>query len=144
MVFPELILEDYLMPETPQLYCSDDLLHSLVKAAHCSFILLAMRNEDKSIDVFDVANLLSVETLAADDLVNTLLHFGFILPVEDGDQFTITASGVDMLSPQPENSPWHYDPELPNQGARLPTYVAFDLLPLRIWSYHRSLSSKNN
>lgn len=127
-----------------ELYCSDDLIRSLVDAAHCSFILMAMRREDKAIDVFDVSNLLSVEILAADDLVNTLLHFGFILPVEDGDLFTITASGVDMLSPNPENSPWKFTPEMANLGDRLPTYVAFDLLPLRIWSYRRGLTNKKD
>ena len=127
-----------------ELYCSNSLIRSLVEAAHCSFILLAMRREDKPIDVFDVANLLSVEILAADDLLNTLLHFGFILPVEDGDQFTITASGVEMLSPNPENSPWQFTPEMASLGDRLPTYVAFDLLPLRIWSYHRGLTNKKD
>ena len=87
------------MNNLPSLYCSDDLIRSLVDAAHCSFVLIAMRREDKPIDVFDVANLLSAEILAADDLLNILLHFGFIPPVEDGDQYTITAPGVEMLSP---------------------------------------------
>ena len=127
-----------------ELYCSDDLIRSLVDASHCSFTLMAMRREDKPIEVFDVANLLSVEILAADDVINILLHFGFILPVEDGDQYTISASGSDMLSPHPENSPWQFTPEMASLGDRLPTYVAFDLLPLRIWSYRRGLTKKKD
>ena len=38
------------------LYCSDDLLQSLIEASHCSFVLLAMRQEDKPIDVFELIN----------------------------------------------------------------------------------------
>jgi len=129
------------MPKTSPLYCSDDLIHSLIEASHCSFVLLAMRREDKPIDVLDVANLLDLEIIPADNLLNTLLHFGFILPVEDGDRYVITPSGIDMLSPAPANSPFHYDPELPIDGDRLPSYVAFDLLPLRIYAYRSKFNS---
>lgn len=131
------------MPKPDPLYCSDELLRSLVEASHCSFILLAMRREDKPIESFYIANLLSVDVLAAEDLINMLLRFGFILPVEDGDRYTITQSGIDMLSPAPGNSPFHFDPELPIQGDRLPSYVAFDLLPLRIYAYRRKFANDN-
>ena len=135
--------KDHSLSKPPPIYCSDELISSLVEASHCSFILLVMRREEKPINVYEIANLLSVEILAAEDLVNILLHFGFIVPIEKGDRYIITQSGIDMLSPKPANSPWHFDPELPYSGDRLPSYVAFDLLPLRIWSYrHRKFSSE--
>ena len=107
------------MSEIQSLYCSDDLLQSLIEAAHCSFVLLAMHLEDTPIDIFDVADLLRVDILAADDLINLLLHFGFILPVGQGAMYTISQSGIDMLSPAPETSPFHFDPALPYVGDRL-------------------------
>ena len=131
------------MPKPPHLYCSDELIHALIEASHLSFILLVMRREDKPIDVFDVANLLDVEIIPSDYLLNTLLHFGFIIPIEDGDRYIITPAGIDMISPKPSNSPWDFDPELPYAGDRLPSYVAFDLLPLRIYAYRRLLNSND-
>ena len=128
------------MSKKDPLYCSDHLFRSLVEASHCSFVLLAMRQEDQPIDVFDIADLLRVDILAADDIVNILLRFGFILPVGQGARYTITQSGIDMLSPAPENSPFHYDPALNIRGDRLPSYIAFDLLPLRIYAYRSKLS----
>ena len=128
------------MSKSDPLYCSDELLQSLIEASHCSFVLLAMRQEDEPIDAFDVADLLRVDILAADDIINILLRFGFILPVGQGARFTITQSGIDMLSPAPENSPFHFDPELPYSGDRLPSYIAFDLLPFRIYAYRSNLS----
>ena len=131
------------MPKPDPLYCSDDLLQSLIEASHCSFVLLAMRQHNKPIDVFDVADLLRLDIIAADDLVNMLLRFGFILPVKDGSRYTISQSGIDMLSPAPANSPFHFDPELPYTGDRLPSYIAFDLLPLRIHAYRTGKFSIN-
>jgi hypothetical protein len=144
MVFPEIILEDDLMTDPTDIQCSDDLFRSLIEASHCSFILLTLRRLDRPVDIYDIANFLTLELLAADELIDTLIHFGFVIPVGSGDKFIITPSGIDLISPKPLNSPWAFDPALPYDGDRLPTYVAFDLLPLRIWSYHRSLSSKNN
>ena len=132
------------MPNPEPIYCSDDLIQSLIEASHCSFVLLALRQEDRSIDVFDVADLLRVDILAADDLVNMLLRFGFILPVEGGAKYTITQSGIDMLSPEPSDSPFHFDPTLPYSGDRLPSYIAFDILPLRIYAYRRKFSNNKN
>jgi hypothetical protein len=129
------------MTKSPPLYCSDDLLQSLIEASHCSFVLLAMRQEDQPIDVFDVADLLRLDIIAADDLVNMLLRFGFILPVKDGSSYTISQSGIDMLSPAPGNSPFKFDPSLPYAGDRLPSYIAFDLLPLRIYAYRSKFSN---
>jgi hypothetical protein len=100
-----------------------------------------MRQKDEPIDVFDVADLLRVDIIAADDLVNMLLGFGFILPVGSGAKYTITQSGIDMLSPAPANSPFHFDPSLPYAGDRLPSYIAFDLLPLRIYAYRSKFSN---
>ena len=93
------------MPKPPHLYCSDELIHALIEASHLSFILLVMRREDKPIDVFDVSNLLDVEILAADDLLHTLHHFGFIIPIDEDGRYIITPAGIDMISPKPSNSP---------------------------------------
>ena len=73
-----------------------------------------------------------------------LIRFGFILPVNNGDEFTITPSGIDLISPKPVNQPWDFEPTLDLDGGRLPTYVAFDLLPLRIYSYRRTILSSGN
>ena len=132
------------MPQPSELHCSDDLFRSLVDATHCSFILLAMRRLDQPLDSFEIAELLCLELLHCEDLLDTLINFGFILPVEDGDKFTIPPSGSDLISPKPLQPPWEFDPTLRVEGDRLPTYVAFDLLPLRIWSYRRGQFSSNN
>ena len=125
------------MTESPNIQCSDLLFKSLIEASHCSFILLTLRRLDRPADVYEIAELLSLEILTCEDLFDTLIKFGFVIPVENGDMFTITRSGIDLVSPKPLNSPWNFDPDLPYDGDRLPTYVAFDLLPLRIYSYRR-------
>ena len=123
------------MPQPSDLHCSDDLFRCLVDACHCSFILLALRRLNRSLNSFEIAELLSLELPHCEDLCDTLIKFGFILPVEDGDKFTITPSGRDLISPKPIQPPWEFDPAPQVDGDRLPTYVAFDLLPLIIWSY---------
>ena len=133
------------MTEPPDIQCSDDLFRSLIEASHCSFILLTLRRLDRPADIYDIANFLTLELLAAEELIDTLIHFGFVIPVGVGDKFIITPSGIDLISPRPLTSPWKFDPDLPYDGDRLPTYVAFDLLPLRIYSYRRGkLSSGRN
>ncbi len=94
------------MPQSSELHCSDDLFRSLVDAAHCSFILLAMRRHNRPLDSFEIAELLSLELLHCEDLLDTLIKFGFILPVEDGDKFTMTPAGSDLISPKPLQPPW--------------------------------------
>ena len=42
------------------------------------------------------------------------------------------------------SKPWDFDPTLNIDGDRLPSYVAFDLLPLRIYSYRRSALYTND
>ena len=132
------------MPQPSELHCSDELFRSLVDAAHCSFILLAMRRLDQPLDSFEIAELLCLELLHCEDLLDTLIKFGFILPVEDGDKFDITPSGIELISAKPLQSPWKFDPTSQIEGDRLPTYVAFDLLPLRIWAYRRGLLSSGS
>ncbi len=90
-----------------------------------------MRRHNRSLDSFEIAELLSLELLHCEDLLDTLIKFGFILPVEDGDKFTMTPAGSDLISPKPLQPPWELDPTLQVEGDRLSTYVAFDLLPLR-------------
>ena len=131
------------MPKPPNLYCSDDLLQTLIEASNCSLILLAMRSKKKPIDVFDVANLLGLEILTADDLINTLLRFGLIIPTGKGDRYIITQAGLDMHSPIPSSSPFSFDPELPDKRDRLPSYAAFDRLPLRTYYYLHKKQSNN-
>jgi hypothetical protein len=94
------------MPQLCELHCSDDLFKSLVGAAHCSFILLAMRRLDQPRDSFEIAELLCLELLHCEDQLDTLIKFGFILPAEDGDKFTITPAGSDLISPKPLQPPW--------------------------------------
>ena len=125
------------MPQPSGLHCSDDLFRALVDAAYCSFILLALRRIGDPLDSFEIAELLSLEILHCEDLLDTLIMFGLILPVEDGDKFTITPSGIELISPKPPQPPWEFDPTSQVEGDRLPTFVAFDLLPLRIWSHRR-------
>ena len=133
------------MTDPLDLQCSDDLFQSLIEASHCSFILLALRRYDQPLRVSNIASLLSLNVKLAARLLDMLIRFGFILPVENGDKFTITPSGIDLISPKPVNQPWDFEPTLELDGDRLPTYVAFDLLPLRIYSYRRTnLSSVNN
>ncbi len=132
------------MPDSLDLQCSDDLLQSLIEASNCSFILLALHRQDQPLELSTIASLLSINNRHTSRLLDMLIRFGFVLPVENGFSFTITASGIDLLSPQPVRQPWDFDPTLKIDGDRLPTYVAFDLLPLRIYSYRRTISSKND
>jgi predicted transcriptional regulator len=132
------------MPDSLDLQCSDDLLQSLIEASNCSFILLALRRQDRPLELSNIANLLSLNIKHTSRLLDMLIRFGFVLPFENGDKFTITPSGIDLLCPKPARQPWDYDPTLNIDGDRLPSYVAFDLLPLRIYSYRRTISSKND
>ena len=132
------------MTDSLDLQCSDDLFQSLVEAAYCSFILLVLRRNDQPIKAADIACLLSLNAGLTGRLLDMLIRFGFVLPVENGFNFPITASGIDLLSPQPVRQPWDYDPNLTVNGARLPSNIAFDLLPLRIYSYRRSEMSLGN
>jgi predicted transcriptional regulator len=133
------------MPDSLDLQCSDDLLQSLIEASNCSFILLALRRQDQPLELSTIASLLSINNRHTSRLLDMLIRFGFVLPVENGFSFTITASGIDLLSPQPVRQPWDFDPTLKVDGDRLPSYIAFDLLPLRIYSYRRSaLSSRDD
>ena len=131
------------MTNSHDLQCSDDLLQSLIEASNCSFILLALRRQDQPLELSSIASLLSLNTMHTSRLLDMLIRFGFVLPVENGDKFTITPSGIDLLSPQPIRQPWDFNPKLNLDGDRLPTYVAFDLLPLRIYCYRRSALSSN-
>lgn len=133
------------MPDSLDLQCSDDLLQSLIEASNCSFILLALHRQDQPLELSTIASLLSINNRHTSRLLDMLIRFGFVLPVENGFSFTITASGIDLLSPQPVRQPWDFDPTLKVDGDRLPSYIAFDLLPLRIYSYRRSaLSSRDD
>ena len=132
------------MTDSLDLQCSDDLFQSLVEAAYCSFILLGLRRNDQPIEAADLACLLSLNAGLTGRVLDMLIRFGLVIPVENGDKFTITPSGIDLLSPQPVRQPWDFDPKLKIAGDRLPTYVAFDLLPLRIYSYRRSALSSSN
>ena len=127
------------------LQCSDDLFQSLIEASHCSFILLALRRYDQPLRAPKIASYLALNIKHTARLLDMLIRFGFILPVNNEDEFTITPSGIDLISPKPVNKPWDFEPTLELNGDRLPTYVAFDLLPLRIYSYRRTRSySENN
>jgi len=132
------------MTDSLDLQCSDDLFQSLVEAAYCSFILLVLRRNDRLLKASTIAHFLSLNTRHVGRLLDMLIRFGFVLPVENGFSFTITPSGIDLISPQPTNQPWDFDPTLKIDGDRLPTYVAFDLLPLRIYSYRRSALYTND
>ena len=129
------------MPDTPELEMSDDIFKSLIDATHSSFILLAMRRLSRPIDVQDVVNILSLKEEQACKLLDTLLHFGFINPVGDSQLYTITQSGIEMVSSNPASSPFQYDPSCEIEGDRLPTNIAFDLLPLRLYTYRLSQGS---
>ena len=131
------------MTDPLDLQCSDDLFQSLIEASHCSFILLALRRYDQPLRVSRIASLLFLNIKHAARLLDMLIRFGFILPVNNGDEFTITPSGIDLISPKPINQPWDFEPTLQLDGDRLPTYVAFDLLPLRIYSYRRTMLSSD-
>ena len=132
------------MTDPLDLQCSDDLFKSLIEASHCSFILLALRRCDRPLRAPKIAILLFLSIKHTTRLLDMLIRFGFVLPVNNGDEFTITPSGIDLLSPKPVNQPWDFEPTLELDGDRLPTYVAFDLLPLRIYSYRRTRSSSEN
>jgi hypothetical protein len=140
----KLLLKDSLMTDPLDLQCSDDLFQSLIEASHCSFILLALRRYDRPLRVSRIASLLFLNIKHSARLLDMLIRFGFILPVNNWDEFTITPSGIDLISPKPVNQPWDFEPTLQLNGDRLPTYVAFDLLPLRIYSYRRTRSSSGN
>ena len=127
------------MPKSNPLHCSDELYQSLVEASHCAFILLAMYNKEEPIDVYDVADLLRVDILAADDIVSNLLRKGYILPLGKSSRYVITQSGIDLLSPDPKSDQKNFDPDDSNTGFRLPSYIAFDLLPLRILAFRSKL-----
>ena len=132
------------MTDPLDLQCSDDLFKSLIEASHCSFILLALRRYDRPLMAPKIAILLFLSIKHTARLLDMLIRFGFILPVNNGDEFTITPSGIDLISPKPVNQPWEFEPTLDIDGDRLPTYVAFDLLPLRIYSYRRTRSYSGN
>ena len=132
------------MTDPLDLQCSDDLFQSLVEASHCSFILLVLRRYDQPLRAPNIAHFLALNIKHTARLLKMLIRFGFILPVNNGDEFTITPSGIDLISPKPVNQPWDFEPTLELNGDRLPTYVAFDLLPLRIYSYRRTRSSPGN
>ena len=132
------------MTDPLDLQCSDDLFQSLVEAAHCSFILLVLRRYDQPLRAPNIASFLALNIKHTARLLNMLIRFGFILPVNNGDEFTITPSGIDLISPKPVNQPWDFEPTLELNGDRLPTYVAFDLLPLRIYCYRRTRSYFEN
>jgi len=127
------------MPKSNPLHCSDELFQSLVEASHCAFILLAMYNKDEPLDVYDVADLLRVDILAADDIVSTLLRKGYIIPLGRSSRYEITQSGIDLLSPAPASAPGDIDPGVSDTTFRLPSYIAFDLLPLRILAFRSKL-----
>ena len=136
-----LLLKDSFMTKFNNLECSDDLFQALVEAAHCSFILLVLRRNDRPLKAATISNLLLLHFKHTQRLLDMLTRFGFVLPVEKGIYYTITESGADLISPKPSRQPWDFDPELDVDGDRLPTYVAFDLLPLRIYSYRRGAPS---
>ena len=121
------------MTAPPPLHCSDHLLQALVEASNCTFILLAIRRQEQPLETAAIAKMLSLDARYIARLVDILIHFGFVCPVDNGEQIDLTPSGIDLLCSQPAQQPWN-----PNQGGdRLPSYVAFDLLPLRIYSYRR-------
>ena len=128
------------MPDTPELEISYDLFKSLIDATHCSFILLAMRRLSRPIDIQDVVSILSLNVKQAAIL---LVHFGFIIPVENSQAYTITQSGIEMISSKPDTSPFQFDPSCDIEGDRLPSYVALDLLPLRLYTYYLNKRSQD-
>lgn len=131
------------MSEPTDISCSDDLFNCFIEASYCSFILLVLRRLDRPASVNEVADQLSLKFIACQDLFDLLLQFNFILPQKNSDKFIITPAGIELISPKPLSPPWEFDPLLPYEGDRLPTYIAFDLLPLRIYSFRRGIYSMN-
>ena len=131
------------MPDTPELEISYDIFKSLIDATHSSFILLAMRRLSRPIDVQDVVAILSLRIEQAAVLLDTLVHFGFIVPVEDSQAYTITQSGIEMICSKPASSAFQFDPSCDIEGDRLPSYVALDLLPLRLYTYYLNKRSQD-
>ena len=121
---------------------SYDIFKALYDATLCSFVLLSMRQLHRPIDVKDVIQIFSLDKKKSLSLLETLLHFNYIVPVGGGKIYTITKSGADLISSKPSTSPFQYDPTYDVEGDRLPSYIAYDILPLRLYTYHLSRRMK--
>jgi len=129
------------MPDPPELIMSYNIFKALYDATLCSFILLAMRQLKRPIDAEDVIQIFSLNKEKSISLLEVLQHFQYIVPVGDSRIYTITRAGAELISSKPPTSPFQYDPTFDVEGDRIPSYIAYDILPLRLYTYHLGIDS---
>ena len=124
------------MPAPREIIMSYSIFKALYDATLCSFILLLMKQISRPIDAKDVTRSFSLNRKKAFTLLEILLHFKYIVPVGDSRIYTITRAGADLISSKTPTSPFQYDPTFEVEGDRIPSYIAYDILPLRLYTYH--------
>ena len=124
------------MPAPREIIMSYDIFKALYDATLCSFILLLMKQVSRPLDTQDITRSFSLTRKKALSLLEVLQHFKYIVPVGDSRIYTITRAGAELIASRPPTSPFQYDPTFEVEGDRIPSYVAYDILPLRLYTYH--------
>ena len=124
------------MPDPPELIMSYNIFKALYDATLCSFILLLMKQVDRPLDAHDLTRSFSLNKKKSISLLEVLQHFQYIVPGGDSRIYTITRAGAELISTKPPTSPFQYDPTFDVEGDRIPSYIAYDILPLRLYTYH--------
>ena len=132
------------MPAPREIIMSYDIFKAIYDATLCSFILLLMKQVSRPIDAKDVTHNFSLTRKKALVLLEVLLHFKYIVPVGDSRIYTITSAGAELIGSKPPTSPFQYDPTYDGPGDRIPSYIAYDILPLRLYTYNLGKGSNGH